>query len=168
MARVMHLFRAPKRREPMEELQEARALEDVGLDGCAHARPQGKRQVLLMDRETLVYVDLDSAPRLAGLLLGRSGLAVAHRRPPRGRHAERPRPALPKRAAFFLGPGNCRSGRAHESGQARHRQRQRPRPHFGHARHHHLGTDGSDSGSVRVRSHPGSHASRRFRRACLR
>jgi len=53
MARVIHLFRAPKRREPMEELQEARAVEDVGLEGCAHARPQGKRQVLLMDRETL-------------------------------------------------------------------------------------------------------------------
>jgi MOSC domain-containing protein YiiM len=37
----------------MESLPEARALEDVGLEGCAHARPQGKRQVLLMDRETL-------------------------------------------------------------------------------------------------------------------
>lgn len=37
----------------MESLAEARALEDVGLEGCAHARPQGKRQVLLMDRETL-------------------------------------------------------------------------------------------------------------------
>ena len=47
------MFRAPKRREPMEELEEARALEDVGFEGCAHARPQGKRQVLLMDRETL-------------------------------------------------------------------------------------------------------------------
>ncbi len=53
MAKVIHLFRAPKRREPMEELQQARAVEDVGLEGCAHARPQGKRQVLLMDRETL-------------------------------------------------------------------------------------------------------------------
>jgi MOSC domain-containing protein YiiM len=53
MARVIHLFRAPERREPMEELEQARALEDVGFEGCAHARPQGKRQVLLMDRETL-------------------------------------------------------------------------------------------------------------------
>ena len=58
MATVVHLFRAPKRREPMEELQEARALEDVGLEGCAHARPQGKRQVLLMDRETLDFFEL--------------------------------------------------------------------------------------------------------------
>jgi len=58
MASVIHLFRAPKRRAPMEELAEARALEDVGLEGCAHARPQGKRQVLLMDRETLDLFEL--------------------------------------------------------------------------------------------------------------
>jgi MOSC domain-containing protein YiiM len=58
MARVVHLFRAPKRRETMEELQEARVTEDVGLQGCAHARPQGRRQVLLMDRETLDLFEL--------------------------------------------------------------------------------------------------------------
>jgi MOSC domain-containing protein YiiM len=58
MARVIHLFRAPRRREPMEELQEARAMEDVGLEGCAHARPQGRRQVLLMDRESLDVFEL--------------------------------------------------------------------------------------------------------------
>ena len=58
MARVTHLFRAPKRRAPMEELPEARAVEDLGLEGCAHARPQGKRQVLLMDRETLDAFEL--------------------------------------------------------------------------------------------------------------
>jgi MOSC domain-containing protein YiiM len=58
MASVIHVFRAPKRRAPMEELAEARALEGVGLDSCAHARPQGKRQVLLMDRETLDFFEL--------------------------------------------------------------------------------------------------------------
>ena len=58
MAKVIHLFRAPKRRAPMEELLEAHALENVGLEGCAHARPQGKRQVLLMDRETLEMFEL--------------------------------------------------------------------------------------------------------------
>lgn len=55
---MMHLFRAPKRREPMEELREALAVEDVGLEGCAHGRPHGKRQVLLMDRETLDAFEL--------------------------------------------------------------------------------------------------------------
>ncbi|HWY07516.1 MAG TPA: MOSC domain-containing protein [Candidatus Acidoferrales bacterium] len=58
MASVIHLFRAPKRREPMEELQEVRAVEEVGLQGCAHARPQGKRQLLLMDQETLAAFEL--------------------------------------------------------------------------------------------------------------
>jgi MOSC domain-containing protein YiiM len=58
MASVLYLFRAPKRRVPMEELTEALALEDVGLEGCAHRRPQGKRQVLLMDRETLDFFEL--------------------------------------------------------------------------------------------------------------
>lgn len=53
MARAIHLFRAPKRRAPMEELAEIMVVEDAGLQGCAHARPKGKRQVLLMDRETL-------------------------------------------------------------------------------------------------------------------
>jgi MOSC domain-containing protein YiiM len=55
---VLHLFRAPKRRLPMEELQEIRALEDAGLEGCAHARPGGKRQLLLVDSETLDAMSL--------------------------------------------------------------------------------------------------------------
>lgn len=42
----------------MEELQEVRALADFGLEGCAHARPGGARQVLLVDRETLEAMDL--------------------------------------------------------------------------------------------------------------
>jgi MOSC domain-containing protein YiiM len=58
MARVVSLFRAPKRAWPMEELLETRVLEDVGLEGCAHARPASKRQVLLVDRETLEALEL--------------------------------------------------------------------------------------------------------------
>jgi MOSC domain-containing protein YiiM len=58
MARVKHLFRAPKKRTPMEKLAEALAVENVGLEGCAHARPGGKRQVLLMDQETLEHFGL--------------------------------------------------------------------------------------------------------------
>ena len=41
----------------MEELHEVRAVENFGLEGCAHARP-GNRQVLLVDRETLEAMDL--------------------------------------------------------------------------------------------------------------
>jgi MOSC domain-containing protein YiiM len=37
----------------MEELHEAMVVTELGLEGCAHARPSGKRQVLLMDEESL-------------------------------------------------------------------------------------------------------------------
>lgn len=42
----------------MEELSEVRVVEDAGFEGCAHARPGGKRQVLLMDVETLRAMEL--------------------------------------------------------------------------------------------------------------
>ena len=58
MARVQNLFRAPKKRLPMKELSEVRAVGDKGLEGCAHGRPGSKRQVLLVDRETLEAMDL--------------------------------------------------------------------------------------------------------------
>ena len=52
-------FRAPKKRVAMEELDEARAVENFGFEGCAHARPSGgRRQVLLVDIETLRAMDL--------------------------------------------------------------------------------------------------------------
>jgi len=58
MANVLHLFRAPQRRLPMEEIAEVHALEDSGLQGCAHARTGSPRQVLLMDSETLELMEL--------------------------------------------------------------------------------------------------------------
>ena len=58
MAKVQNLFRAPKKHLPMEELSEIRAVDDTGIEGCAHARPGRKRQVLLVDRETLDAMNL--------------------------------------------------------------------------------------------------------------
>ena len=58
MARVLALFRAPKKRSPMEEMPELAALQEVGLEGCAHSCPGGKRQVLLADLETLQALEL--------------------------------------------------------------------------------------------------------------
>ena len=58
MPRVQNLFRAPKKHLPMEELSEVRAVGDTGFEGCAHTRPGSKRQVLLVDRETLEAMDL--------------------------------------------------------------------------------------------------------------
>jgi MOSC domain-containing protein YiiM len=42
----------------MEALLEAHVVTDAGLEGCAHSRPRSKRQVLLVDRETLEAMDL--------------------------------------------------------------------------------------------------------------
>lgn len=53
MASVTRLFICPLPGQPVREVPEARALLDWGLEGCAHARRGSKRQVLLMDSETL-------------------------------------------------------------------------------------------------------------------
>jgi MOSC domain-containing protein YiiM len=58
MPRVQNLFRAPKNHLPMEELSEICAVDDAGFEGCAHARPGRRRQVLLVDRETLEAMNL--------------------------------------------------------------------------------------------------------------
>ncbi|HKV62045.1 MAG TPA: MOSC domain-containing protein [Candidatus Acidoferrum sp.] len=58
MARVQNLFRSSKKRLRMEELSEVRAVGDRGFEGCAHGRPGSKRQVLLVDRETLEAMEL--------------------------------------------------------------------------------------------------------------
>jgi len=58
MARVQNLFRAPNKHLPMEELSEVHAVVDRGFESCAHGRPGSKRQVLLVDRETLEAMEL--------------------------------------------------------------------------------------------------------------
>jgi MOSC domain-containing protein YiiM len=73
MASVRHIFRAPKKRLPMEELSEARAIENHGLEGCAHARP-GRRQVLIVDGETLDAMNL--APGIIRENITTTGLNV--------------------------------------------------------------------------------------------
>lgn len=53
MAEVVHLFRCMTHRIPMVSHEEIMAVENTGFAGCAHSRPGGRRQVLLMDVETL-------------------------------------------------------------------------------------------------------------------
>jgi MOSC domain-containing protein YiiM len=55
---VANLFRARKRRLPMEQLDTADAVTDLGFAGCSHARQASKRQVLLVDKETLDSMEL--------------------------------------------------------------------------------------------------------------
>jgi MOSC domain-containing protein YiiM len=73
MASVRHIFRAPKKRLPMEELSEARAVASRGLEGCAHARP-GRRQILIVDGETLDAMNL--APGIIRENITTTGLNV--------------------------------------------------------------------------------------------
>ena len=58
MPSVKHLFRAARKRLPMEELPEVRVANNSGFEGCAHARPDSPRQVLLVDSETLEAMNL--------------------------------------------------------------------------------------------------------------
>ena len=53
MAEVLHLFACLVHRFPMKELEEVESLADKGFKGCIHGRPGSRRQVLLMDIETL-------------------------------------------------------------------------------------------------------------------
>jgi MOSC domain-containing protein YiiM len=53
MAEVLNLFVCFVHRFPMKELAEAEAVQNKGFKGCIHGRPGSKRQVSLMDVETL-------------------------------------------------------------------------------------------------------------------
>lgn len=53
MPTVVHIFRCLRHRLPMKPVEEVRAIQDTGLDGCAHGRTGSPRQVLLVDVETL-------------------------------------------------------------------------------------------------------------------
>jgi MOSC domain-containing protein YiiM len=52
MAEVAHIWRSPKRRKLMEELETADVYENEGVEGCAHRRG-GKRNVLFVAAEDL-------------------------------------------------------------------------------------------------------------------
>ena len=58
MSLVSHLFLATAPGHPMREVQSSLAVTDCGLEGCRHARPGRRRQVLLMDCETLESLGL--------------------------------------------------------------------------------------------------------------
>ncbi len=58
-ARAARLFIAPARRKPMRPVDQILAVEDRGFDGCVHGRPGSRRQVLLVEAETLVEFGLE-------------------------------------------------------------------------------------------------------------
>jgi len=58
LGEVLHLFVAVVHRQPMREFEEVQVEADRGFVGCIHGRPGGRRQVLVMDVETLGRLDL--------------------------------------------------------------------------------------------------------------
>ena len=55
---VLRLFISMIHRQPMREVEEIVAIENRGLQGCAHGRVGSGRQVLLMEAETLEELGL--------------------------------------------------------------------------------------------------------------
>lgn len=74
MATICHLFRATMRRLPMEELHEARIVANFGIEGCVHGRTGSKRQLLLVDQESLDAMQL--VPGIVRENITTEGLAV--------------------------------------------------------------------------------------------
>jgi MOSC domain-containing protein YiiM len=61
MATLVGVWTSPERGSGRMENHERReAIEDLGLEGCAHARPGGRRQVLFASVEHLRAVDVES------------------------------------------------------------------------------------------------------------
>ena len=57
---IVSLHVATAHRAPMQHPASARALANLGLEGDIHNKPGGKRQVLLMDEETLNAFGLEA------------------------------------------------------------------------------------------------------------
>jgi MOSC domain-containing protein YiiM len=53
VAEVLHLFQALAHGQPVREFDEVFAVENKGFEDCIHGRRGSRRQVLLMDLETL-------------------------------------------------------------------------------------------------------------------
>jgi MOSC domain-containing protein YiiM len=79
MAHISNLFVAVEHRKPMKAVDQAIAIADRGFEGCIHARQGGKRQLLLVDRETLDKFDL--VPGVLRENVTTEGLNVADLRP---------------------------------------------------------------------------------------
>ncbi len=56
---IENLFIAAARRRPMQPVDEVMAIKEKGLEGCVHGRPRSKRQVLLVEAETLAEFRLE-------------------------------------------------------------------------------------------------------------
>ena len=58
MPRVTHIWVSPAKRQPMESRDTVTAVAGHGLEGCAHARPGTKREVLFVSADHLDALDV--------------------------------------------------------------------------------------------------------------
>ena len=79
MALVSNVFLAVERRKPMKPVEQAIAVTNKGLEGCLHGRMGSKRQILLVDIETLS--DFGLLPGMLRENITTTGLSVAELRP---------------------------------------------------------------------------------------
>jgi MOSC domain-containing protein YiiM len=79
MGHVSNLFLAVEHRKPMKAVDRAIALADRGFEGCIHGRNGSKRQLLLVDSETLTEFQL--APGVVRENITTAGLNMAELKP---------------------------------------------------------------------------------------
>jgi hypothetical protein len=79
MAHVSNLFVAVEHRKPMKAVDQAMAVADRGFEGCLHSRQSSKRQLLLVDGETLDKFDL--VPGVLRENVTTEGLKIANLKP---------------------------------------------------------------------------------------
>lgn len=79
MAHVSDLFVAVGHRKPMKAVDQAMAVADRGLDGCLHARQGSKRQLLMVEGETLAHFNL--VPGMVRENITTVGLNIGELRP---------------------------------------------------------------------------------------
>src|SRR5260370_15555165 len=58
MGYVANLFISAERHKPMKAVEQVLAVADRGFEGCAHARQGSRRQILIVDCETLAEFGL--------------------------------------------------------------------------------------------------------------
>jgi MOSC domain-containing protein YiiM len=79
---VLHLFQAMAHGEPVREFDEVSAVENRGFQDCIHGRTGSRRQVLLMDFETLEEFGISPGRVKENITtrgIGLSGLAEGQR-----------------------------------------------------------------------------------------
>jgi len=78
-ATVKALWISPGKGQPMRAAQQIRAVQDYGLEGCAHGSPDSARQVLLVESELLAGLGIEPGKLKENITT--AGLALNDLRP---------------------------------------------------------------------------------------